>query len=971
MAQDGWDLLLKDANWARGPGHYPITAYSEYMPPPWLGIKAYDCRPRFVRDPQDNFGWNISEWEQYHQLESGLKIVAREILKEITALGQGRSAPQIGKAHLRNNPYWPEALAARAGHLAHERYLILAAVALSRTQDDKGRVRWTLFGASDLGPAASFWKGFWFDPKKERPAEEGRAFFREILQAVYGETHGLDDLAHAGLRILPCAGRDNLYEQVPEAIPSWCQPLLWNPRGSLRGVRFLLTFRPFARLPEKVQRAYLSGKLHLLPFPGSLVFWGSPLYRNLSKELPRAGQTSLLHLFPRYNAPYGVRIPQAGWVDFDEEAKPNHEHAPRRTHYVRTHRWQRFTREQEETEHLEGGDQVSHVLFSTEPKDLGLYDKPMARNAQLWTGEYKRLLDGPRAGRKDLYTAAKQIEQGGRFGYRFLFPPMRVGPWEIYWHRTVAAFPGPAPEKPFVLGNAPLGYLTATRFSEPDSAPAVELWPRLLRRTIATEAAELFLDQKTPRLYSETLNVRHLLEVWEYFGRKPLPRSFARSLILAPKAKTIDEWLTNLPKHASDAKRAEGLAQEIRNLVADQATDQADDSVTYGSTATREFEVTYWNTIAALAHGDYRNKANSDCFQDEPTQEALTRLSRGHKRDLDPLGDYLIRRHQQAIVEAGMEKAAWAGEHAFRWETDFEFPRWDAWVKNQNGSLHERNVMVRIPGKDSSKAVIMSDHYDTAYMEDQFEKRAGGIGGRLSACGADDNHSATAALLLAAPLFLRLSKEGKLACDIWLVHLTGEEFPSDCMGARHLCQDLVQGTLQGKALDGTTHDLGGVTCRGVYVADMIAHNNPHDHNVFQIAPGEGKDSAWLAYQAHQANRLWNERAKKANLDSPRKDAPAARRSIDPRKAPDLAPHATLSGEIRPSWGPRSTLYNTDGIIFSDAGVPVVLFMENYDINRQGYHDSHDTMENIDLDYGAALAAIFIESVARAACAEST
>jgi hypothetical protein len=47
-------------------------------------------------------------------------------------------------------------------------------------------------------------------------------------------------------------------------------------------------------------------------------------------------------------------------------------------------------------------------------------------------------------------------------------------------------------------------------------------------------------------------------------------------------------------------------------------------------------------------------------------------------------------------------------------------------------------------------------------------------------------------------------------------------------------------------------------------------------------------------------------------------------------------------------------------------VPVVLFMEDYDINRAGYHDMHDTMANIDLDYGAALAAIVIESVARAA-----
>lgn len=77
-------------------------------------------------------------------------------------------------------------------------------------------------------------------------------------------------------------------------------------------------------------------------------------------------------------------------------------------------------------------------------------------------------------------------------------------------------------------------------------------------------------------------------------------------------------------------------------------------------------------------------------------------------------------------------------------------------------------------------------------------------------------------------------------------------------------------------------------------------------------------------------------------------------------------HLALHGEVRPPYDPRSTLYNTDGMIFSDAGVPVVLFMENYDINRSGYHDTQDTMANIDLDYGAALAAIVIESVARAA-----
>ena len=41
-------------------------------------------------------------------------------------------------------------------------------------------------------------------------------------------------------------------------------------------------------------------------------------------------------------------------------------------------------------------------------------------------------------------------------------------------------------------------------------------------------------------------------------------------------------------------------------------------------------------------------------------------------------------------------------------------------------------------------------------------------------------------------------------------------------------------------------------------------------------------------------------------------------------------------------------------------------MENYDINRVGYHDTHDTLTNIDLDYGSAVAAITIETVARTA-----
>ena len=275
-------------------------------------------------------------------------------------------------------------------------------------------------------------------------------------------------------------------------------------------------------------------------------------------------------------------------------------------------------------------------------------------------------------------------------------------------------------------------------------------------------------------------------------------------------------------------------------------------------------------------------------------------------------------------------------------------------------------MVVVIPGKDRRRAVIMADHYDTAYMEDVYGYGHGGGGPRLAAAGADDNHSATAALMLAAPIFMELSRTGKLACDIWLVHLTGEEFPSDCMGARHLCERLVEGNLKLKLTNGRQHDLSKVRVQGVYVSDMIAHNNDHDRDLFQICPGASRESIWLAYQAHVANRTWNQLAPAWNRRASRKGKGRGKRCTDGRTMPAVAEHLELNGEVRPHYDPKSVLYNTDGQIFSDAGVPVVLFMENYDINRKGYHDTHDTLENIDLDYGAALAAIVIESVARAA-----
>jgi hypothetical protein len=161
-------------------------------------------------------------------------------------------------------------------------------------------------------------------------------------------------------------------------------------------------------------------------------------------------------------------------------------------------------------------------------------------------------------------------------------------------------------------------------------------------------------------------------------------------------------------------------------------------------------------------------------------------------------------------------------------------------------------------------------------------------------------------------------------------------------------------------------DLSATRVAAVVVMDMIAHNRPSSPYVFQIAPGDGPASLRVALQAHLANEAWNRGAAVRNASPERRGRGPGTRSSNPAVIPPVAEQPRLRGEVRLHFEPRSSLFNTDGQIFSDVGVPVVLFMEDYDIDRQGYHDTHDTMENIDLDYGAGVAAIAIETGARLA-----
>ena len=971
----GWKKLLSGYPWFSGKDRYPIPAYSEFMPPPRLGKSLYGDveNSQFLED--DPFGWYISEVEEEFELQPGLQNIANQIVKQIVELGQGKPAYNIAGQNGRNladNPYWPPELAAMAGKLPHERYVVFLPITLSRTQDDKGRVRWTFFGSSEQGPERAFWKSFYSSPTAEIPAPKALSFLFTVLSLLYKEgCHDISSLNKIGFRVLSTQVNSYFPYWSDTRLPSYIKPFLWDENKSVKDVRYLLTFRPFNLLPDEVRKRYLDGRLVILPFPGSLVFWGMKNYISLQKEFPLAIQIPLQRLASRHGGPDGLRIPQSGRFHESGSKSKLPDVAPHLllNTYKRTSRWDRVHRHENEVIISTIEDTIGRVLFSTNLDVMGLYGKPMAKNCQLWTRDGHLLLDGPKADREELGKNAEIVAQGGTFRYRFLFPAMQVGLNEIYWQRPLAAYWDNQIDKVKMLPDSPLGYFAAYPINNMDISHPIELWPRLQRRETYLTTLRNFEHLEEHYQHQMALNILRLLDAASIWRLNKLPRIFARQMLHLQEHETLESWLADLPLKAKYPEEVQKLNEVLKNCLESAITKEKGTndslrrlhSLTYHQTASRNFEKAWWNDIHKLALGKYLNKDNADCVNDIATRNHLTH----HHRDLEKLGDFLLACHQKTIADTQMEGKAICGELPFRWETDFDFSSFGGWKNNQEGKIHERNLMVVIPGKNRREAIIMADHYDTAYMEDVYNKSSGGSGARIAAAGADDNCSATATLLQAAPIFLDLSKQGLLERDVWLVHLTGEEFPSDCMGSRYLAQSLIEKTLRIHLEKGQSLDLSGVQIAGIYIMDMIGHNRDNEKYIFQISPGKNSSSLRLAWQAHVANNLWNAGSIKWNNNKYRRGKGRGARNNEDI-IPSIAEFPQLSGEVRLPEDPRSTLFNTDGQIFSDCGIPVVLFMENYDIKRSGYHDTKDDMHNIDLDYGAALAAIVIETVARAA-----
>ena len=350
MAEQGWKRLLADGPWFSGEGSYPIAAYSEFMPPPRLGRKPYDGDPATLLDPADPWGWPVTEYEESLELQPGMVHVAEQLLGVLEHLGHCRPGHGIARNKLR------VISAGRRSCRSGARRRKSATCCSCRWRSCAHRTTRAgcagrFSAAATRAPAGPSCAAS--SPRQARTAGRlGRGFLPPAVGGRLSRRRRRPSQPpRAGLRIIPARIMPCCQLVAEEPLPSWTTAYRWQPGQSLRGVRYLLTFCPFGRLPTAVRRAYLAGGLNLLPFPGSLLFFAAPPYLKLQGELPQAVQIPLLHSLYRHERPGEFAFhSRAGCTSAARRAAAARGFRPLRNSFQRTHRWARVHRHQDELE---------------------------------------------------------------------------------------------------------------------------------------------------------------------------------------------------------------------------------------------------------------------------------------------------------------------------------------------------------------------------------------------------------------------------------------------------------------------------------------------------------------------------------------------------------------------------------------------------------------------------------------------
>ena len=102
-------------------------------------------------------------------------------------------------------------------------------------------------------------------------------------------------------------------------------------------------------------------------------------------------------------------------------------------------------------------------------------------------------------------------------------------------------------KRPVLIDDAPTGYLTAYEVGTMSfDKPALELWPRFLRRDEHVENVALFRHLKETPPWTTLSNIFKILDAFERNGHKPIAKSYARALLTIPKTMSLEGWLRSL-----------------------------------------------------------------------------------------------------------------------------------------------------------------------------------------------------------------------------------------------------------------------------------------------------------------------------------------------------------------------------------------------------------------------------------------
>ena len=438
------ETVARRAPWFPRPGAFPIEAYSEFVPPPHLGPKPYGTTGINPMPDGDPFGWDVTEYEEAFELRPGLEMLAHGRVAGAWPISARATRPTASRAASSSIiPTGPRNWRRRP--------------ASCRTSATSCCCRWPCRGRRTTRAASA--GRFSAAASRGRNAASGRASSRHRGRGSAGGDGASTSCAACWPRSTAwrCATRITFARPASascpassatpspgrrrDPLPAWTGPTNGG-RAALEGVKYLLTFRPFGKLPQPVRRAYLAGDLHLLPVPGQPGLLGHAVVSRMQRQLPFAIQIPLLHLFHRHEDPHGIRVPQSGWMHEPRPGQPGPGPAPRPA-----------------AQHLQAQPPLAARpsprgrVGRPGPRGQGgprpvqhVGGRPRACTASRWPAT-------PRSGRTTASCCStaparrpgdlrrpRRAARGACSATAFSFRPMRVGRYEVYWHRPLAAY---------------------------------------------------------------------------------------------------------------------------------------------------------------------------------------------------------------------------------------------------------------------------------------------------------------------------------------------------------------------------------------------------------------------------------------------------------------------------------------------------------------------------------------------------